>query len=89
MYIIEVSPLGSGWKVSSDIIENDLVFARGSDAEASARQLAIAANLAGKAADVRILLRDGSQARSQRWRTACGKAASLSWDYPLDPPAAA
>ena len=59
MYKVAISPLGDGWKVSCDAIENDLVFRQGSAAESTARRLVgMLAELDG-AAEFRILLRDG------------------------------
>jgi len=67
MRIIEVAPLGGGWRVSVDGVAGDMVFARGGAAEAAARKLAARLARHGTASTLRIRLRDGSMAGQFIW----------------------
>ena len=60
--LISVSPKASTWAVSSEILEHDLVFDRGPEAEAAARALAERYARAGRSAEVKIYLRGGALA---------------------------
>lgn len=60
MRLLKVAPLGDGWRLSLDNVQNDMVFARGAAAEAAARRLALRLAQAGIPAEVRIHLRDSS-----------------------------
>jgi len=59
---IVVEPLGDGWRVRADGLDNDLLFRSGRQAEISARRLGERLAEAGEPAEVRIHLRDGSLA---------------------------
>lgn len=67
MISIAVEPLAGGWRVRSDALAGDQVFARGAAAEAAARRLAQAFAEAGESAELRIVLRDGSLAERSLW----------------------
>jgi hypothetical protein len=60
MRIIDVWPLGQGWTVRGEQIDNDLVFRSGRAAEQAARQLADRLAKVGMSSEVRIHLRDGT-----------------------------
>ena len=60
--LISVLPIGDGWTVRSDKLDNDLIFKAGARAEAAARALAQRLAAAGADAEVRIFLRDGALA---------------------------
>jgi len=60
MRVLTVAPLADGWRLSVDNVQNDMVFARGAEAEAAARRLALRLARAGIPAEVRIYLRDNS-----------------------------
>jgi hypothetical protein len=57
--LISVAPVGEGWAVSSEALENDLTFDGGARAEAAARALAKRYAEDGMLAEVQIYLRDG------------------------------
>ncbi|TAJ68966.1 MAG: hypothetical protein EPO51_25935 [Phenylobacterium sp.] len=67
MQIIEVAPLGSGWRVSLPALAGDMVFARGGAAESTARRLAARLAGHGLGSELRIRLRDGSLAARLVW----------------------
>ena len=60
MRLLTVAPLGDGWRLSVDNVEDDMVFASGAAVEATARRLALQWSQAGTPAEVRIYLRDNS-----------------------------
>jgi hypothetical protein len=60
--LIDVTPAGDGWAVHSDLLDEDLTFDRGGRAEAAARELAGRVARAGRAAEVRVFLKDGALA---------------------------
>ncbi|MDP1599451.1 DUF2188 domain-containing protein [Phenylobacterium sp.] len=60
MRIIDVRPLGQGWTVRGEQIDNDLVFRSGRAAEQAARHLAHRLAKVGIPSEVRIHLRDGT-----------------------------
>jgi hypothetical protein len=59
---IVVEPLGAGWAVRSDIIDNLMVFRSGGAAERTGRDLARSLALAGEPAEVQLRLKDGAKA---------------------------
>lgn len=59
---IIVAPAATGWAVQSEVLAAPLDFAAGGQAEAAARRLAQQHADAGRAAEVRIFLRDGALA---------------------------
>jgi hypothetical protein len=67
MPVIEVAPLGPGWRVSLGALAGDMVFARGGAAESAARRLAARLAHSGQASELRIRLRDGSLAERLVW----------------------
>jgi hypothetical protein len=67
MQVIEVAPLGPGWRVSLGTLAGDMVFARGGAAESAARRLAARLAHSGQASELRIRLRDGSLAERLVW----------------------
>lgn len=60
--LIDVTHAGDGWTVHAETLETDLIFDRGSQAEAAARALAGRYANAGHGAEVRIFLKDGALA---------------------------
>jgi hypothetical protein len=60
--VIYVEPLAEGWAVRHDSVENPQVFASGAKAEAAARSLGARLSSAGTAAEIRVVLRDGTLA---------------------------
>ncbi len=60
--LISVSPAEQGWSVRSEALEAELTFERGARAEAAARDLANRLAASGRAAEVRVFLRDGAEA---------------------------
>lgn len=75
MRLINVAPLGEGWRVSLDGLANDMVFRSGRLAEAAARRLALRLARAGAPAEIRIHLRDHSLAG----RFACPALPRSGW----------
>lgn len=67
MQVIEVAPLGPGWRVSLRALAGDMVFARGGAAESAARRLAARLAHSGEASELRIRLRDGTLAERLVW----------------------
>ncbi len=61
-HMISVEPLADGWAVRHGDIENPQVFTSGAKAETAARNLGARLADAGDAAEVQIILRDGSVA---------------------------
>lgn len=59
---ISVAPAGSGWAVSSEAFDNELIFEAGGRAEAAARALADRYAKAGALAEVSIFMRNGDLA---------------------------
>jgi len=59
---IFVAPAETGWSVSSDGFENDMLFLSGAKAESTARGLAEKIAISGEYAEVQVRLRDGSLA---------------------------
>lgn len=60
--LIDVTHAGDGWSVHADTLDTDVLFERGSQAEAAARALASRYAQAGRGAEVRIFLKDGALA---------------------------
>lgn len=60
--LICVAPLGDGWLVRAAGLADDTLFAGGGKAEAAARNLASRVAREGRAAELKIYLRDGSLA---------------------------
>jgi hypothetical protein len=63
MQTVSVMPTGNGWIVRTDGIQNDQVFRSGAAAEAAAVKLAEAISAPGKPVEIRVALKDGSQAK--------------------------
>ena len=63
MQTVSVMPADGGWRVTSDTIDNDLMFRRGRSAERAALRLAEAAAQAGELVRLEVYLADGSVAR--------------------------
>ena len=61
-HTISVLPEQNGWVVRSAAFENDMVFHSGAKAEAAARRLGEKLAAHGQAAEIRVILRDGSLA---------------------------
>ena len=59
---IFVAPAETGWSVSSDGFENDMLFLSGAKAESTARGLAEKIAISGEYAEVQVRLRDGTLA---------------------------
>jgi hypothetical protein len=59
MSVISVRPEGSSWAVEAEQAENKLVFPSGAAAENAAKALAERLVQFGKAAEIRIHLKDG------------------------------
>jgi hypothetical protein len=57
-----VAPASTGWSVSSDGFENDMLFLSGAKAESTARHLAAKIADSGEHAEVQVRLRDGTLA---------------------------
>jgi hypothetical protein len=57
--VIVIEPLGAGWSVHSQPIENDMVFCSGEAAERAARSLASRLSDAGHPVEIEIKLRTG------------------------------
>lgn len=60
--LISVTPAAEGWAVQSDAVAQEALFASGGQAERAARTLARRKASEGRAAEVRIYLRDGALA---------------------------
>jgi len=60
--LFSVAPAGERWAIRSDDLDEDLVFDSGGRAESAARALAHRQAEEGRAAEVRIYLRDGALA---------------------------
>jgi hypothetical protein len=60
--VITVTPFPGGWRVACEGQVQDQLFQSGATAEAAARQLGAAIARGGRAAEIRIFLRDGSLA---------------------------
>jgi hypothetical protein len=60
--LITVAPIPGGWRVACEGMFQDQLFQSGATAEAAARQLGGAIARGGRAAEIRIFLRDGSLA---------------------------
>jgi len=58
--LISVSPLGEGWAVRSDGLDNEMLFNGGGRAEAAARRLGEKLAGAGEACEIRIHDRKGA-----------------------------
>jgi hypothetical protein len=58
--LITVTPAEAGWTLQSDALEREVVFSSGAKAEAAARSLAQRIAEGGGAAELRIVVRDGS-----------------------------
>jgi hypothetical protein len=58
--LISVAPSGDGWAIHSDDLPEELIFQTGGRAEIAARALAHREAEEGRAAEVRIYLRDGA-----------------------------
>jgi hypothetical protein len=61
---ISVAPAGQGWTVTSPALDLELSFQAGGRAEAAARSIADRQANAGRPAEVRVFLRDGTLAGS-------------------------
>ena len=59
---VVVEPLGSGWAVRSDALDNLMVFRSGSAAERAGRGLALRLASGGEPAELHLRLKDGSKA---------------------------
>lgn len=62
LQVIRVEPFEHGWALRQETVENPQIFASGARAEDAARQLGARLARAGKPAEVRVYLRDGSLA---------------------------
>jgi hypothetical protein len=62
MRSVIVTPMGTGWAVRCEGVENDMLFRSGAKAEAAARQFAEALAEGGDAVQIHIQLRDGASA---------------------------
>lgn len=56
-------PTATGWIVRADGIQNDQAFRSGAAAEAAAVRLAEAISASGEPVEIRVVLKDGSQAK--------------------------
>lgn len=63
MQTVSVMPAANGWIVRADGIQNDLAFRSGAAAEAAAVRLAEAISASGEPVEIRVVLKDGSQAK--------------------------
>ena len=59
---ISIRPVGGGWMLSIDGVENTLMFNRGSSAETAARRLAERLGDVGQPVQIRLYLDDGDLA---------------------------
>lgn len=57
-----VEPLGSGWAVRSEALDNLMVFRSGRAAERAGRDLALRLASGGEPAELHLRLKDGSKA---------------------------
>ena len=62
VHIISVQAAEGGWSVNSDATQNAMMFLSGAKAEQAARKLGEKLASDGQTAEIRIFLRDGSQA---------------------------
>lgn len=62
MECVVVEPLATGWAVRTGVIGNLMVFRSGGAAERAGRTLALALAAAGRAAELHLLLKDGTTA---------------------------
>ena len=62
VHVISVQAALGGWAVTSDATDNEMMFLSGAKAELAARRLGEKLAADGRTAEIRIFLRDGSQA---------------------------
>ena len=70
VHVISVHAAEGGWSVRSSEVDNEMMFLSGAKAEQAARRLGEKLAADGRAAEIRIFLRDGTQAA----RFACAPA---------------
>jgi hypothetical protein len=74
VHIISVHAAEGGWSVTSSSTHNEMMFLSGAKAEQAARKLGEKLAADGQTAEIRIFLRDGSQAA----RFICAPQADLA-----------
>jgi hypothetical protein len=62
VHIISVQAAEGGWSVRSSTVDNEMMFLSGAKAEKAARHLGEKLAADGHTAEIRIFLRDGTQA---------------------------
>jgi hypothetical protein len=62
VHVISVHAAEGGWSVRSSEIDNEMMFLSGAKAEKAARRLGEQLAADGRTAEIRIFLRDGTQA---------------------------
>jgi hypothetical protein len=62
VHVISVQAAVGGWSVRSSAVDNEMMFLSGAKAEQAARRLGETLAADGQTAEIRIFLRDGSQA---------------------------
>lgn len=62
VHVISVQAEVGGWSVRSSAADNEMMFLSGAKAEAAARKLGAKMAAKGHMAEIRIFLRDGTQA---------------------------
>ena len=62
VHVISVHAADGGWSVRSSEIDNEMMFLSGAKAEKAARRLGETLAAEGRAAEIHIFLRDGTQA---------------------------
>jgi hypothetical protein len=62
VHVISVQAAEGGWSVESNSTDNEMMFLSGAKAEQAARKLGEKLAADGQTAEIRIFLRDGTQA---------------------------
>jgi hypothetical protein len=62
VHVISVQAADGGWSIRSNSTDNEMMFLSGAKAEQAARTLGEKLAADGQTAEIRIFLRDGSQA---------------------------
>lgn len=79
MQTVSVMPTGNGWIVRADGIQSDQAFSSGAAAEAEAVKLAEAISASGEPVEIRVVLKDGSQAKRFAIPGSTAEATPTDW----------
>lgn len=79
MQTVSVMPTANGWIVRADGIQNDQAFRSGAAAEAAAVRLAEVISASGEPVEIRVILKDGSQAKRFAVPNATSAARPAGW----------